>query len=106
MGGMVENNNTEGDCNESPIFLNSNQSNIYKNKTEEKVREINFIINEIRNHSPIAMWDLCSLVSVSHSKLYYVIRDLEFAGVVYTKVKLNKNNRSSRMVYISKGDKK
>jgi hypothetical protein len=52
------------------------------------------------------MWELSKKVSMSSSKLYYLIRDLEFAGVILTKIKLNENNRSERIIFISKEGKK
>lgn len=90
------------------FFSQNNPSNIFLNKAEEKTTEVNSLIDEIRKSSPISIWDLGEKLKgiMSPSKLYYLIRDLEFAGVVFTKVKLNKNNRSSRMIYISKERKK
>lgn len=83
------------------FFLNRNPSGIFENKSEEKVGEVNLIIDKIREKSPISVWDLAKELEISHSKLYYILRDLEFAGVIYSKVRLNKNNRSARMIYIS-----
>lgn len=84
------------------FFLKENLSNISSIKSEERVQEINTLIDFIRKHSPISIWDLAKQTKHSHSKLYYILRDLEFAGVVHSKIQLNKNNRSVRMVYIKK----
>jgi len=86
------------------FFLKGNPSNIFLNKSQERVDEVNFVIDFLRKKSPISLWDLSKEIQMSHSKLYYLIRDLEFAGVVFTKIRLNENNRSVRLVYISKGD--
>lgn len=87
---------------DSNFTLENNLSDIFENKFEHRTEEVNFVIDIIRKKSPISIWDLCKEINMSHSKVYYLIRDLEFAGVVFTKVKLNQNNRSVRMIYISK----
>ena len=78
-----------------------NPSKIFQKKDEEKVREVNLVIDKIKELSPISIWDLSKELPFSNSKLYYLIRDLEFAGVIYTKIRLNENNRASRIIYIS-----
>jgi len=84
------------------FFIEDNPSNIFLNKSQERVQEINLIINNIRKFAPISIWDLAKKLQISNSKLYYILRDLEFAGVIFSKVKLNENNRSVRMIYIKK----
>lgn len=86
---------------ENDFFKDTNPSKIFLNKSQERIEEINYIIDVIRETYPISIWDLCKKINVSHSKLYYILRDLEFAGVILSKVKLNDNNRSVRIIYIS-----
>lgn len=85
---------------ESDFFCKNNPSNIFLNQSKERIEEVNLLIDKIRELSPISIWDLCKKVSMSRSKLFYLIRDLEFAGVIFTRILLNKNNRSSRIIFI------
>lgn len=82
--------------------FNNNPSNIFQNKTEEKVIEVNHLIESIKRLSPISIWKLAEATNMSHSKLYYILRDLEFAGVIFSKIRLNENNRSERVIYIGR----
>jgi len=87
------------------FFLRDNPSGIFLNKSEEKVKEVNSLIDKIRELSPISVWDLARETKTSHSKLYNILRDLEFAGVIFSKVRLNQNNRSVRLIYIREAEK-
>lgn len=94
------------DSSSDTFFCENNPSKIFLNKSQERVAEVNLLIDLIRKHSPISIWKLTELVSMSHSKLYYLLRDLEFAGVVFSKIRLNENNRSERVIYIKREVKK
>lgn len=82
------------------FFSNGDPSNTFQKRTVERVTEVNNLIDFIRKHSPISIWDLGKETGISHSKLYYLLRDLEFSGVIYSKILTNEKNRVVRMVYV------
>lgn len=95
----------EGQFSESQkgsFLKDSNPSKIFLKKNVEKVKEINFLIDIIRANAPISMWELSKKTNISNSKLYYLIRDLEFSGVIHSKIRLNENNRSERVIFSDK----
>ena len=76
-------------------------------KTEqERTDEINLLIDYIREHQPISMWALAKVMGIPNTTLYYKIRDLEFAGVIYSKIIINEYNRAVRMIYCNKKGEK
>lgn len=82
--------------------FNSDPSNTFQRRTVERVTEVNNLIDFVRKHSPISIWDLGKETGISHSKLYYLLRDLEFSGVIYSKILTNEKNRVVRMIYINR----
>lgn len=66
----------------------------------EKSHRVFDYLMEIKR--PISLWDLSKELHMPNSTIYYIIRDLEFANMVKTRISISKNNRAIRIVYIPK----
>ena len=62
----------------------------------------NEVIDYIKLHSPISLYNLHKELGLNKNLIYYLIRHFEFLGVVYTKLKINDSNRKIRLVYYNK----
>lgn len=83
------------EINKSHICLN-------QSKEQQKADKINNLIEAIRVNQPISIWDLEKITNTPHATLYYILRSLEFADVVYSKLKINESNRAVRIFYTAK----
>ena len=81
-----------------------NKSDTPKNKPKEilKADHTNFILEILRQNQPISLYDLEKLTATPHSTLFYIMRDMEFAGLVYSKKHITKQNRIVRLFRTSK----
>ena len=75
-----------------------------KKTGEEKAKEMGILIAYIKKHQPVSMWKLAKETDIPNSSLFYKIRDLTFAGVVYSKLKVNENGHPVRLIYTAKND--
>ncbi len=85
-----------------PFFSNTILFNTYNKINPVRVLEY------IKSHTPITIWDLSKDLEINRNTLYYFLRDLELTGVIRTKISINKKNRAVRLVYYNKkinGDK-
>ena len=78
------------------FFSNSDMFNIAKNVSSTEILEF------IKNKYPISIWDISKKLDINRNQLYYVLRNLEFAGVIKSKIVVNENNRNVRMIYYNK----
>ncbi len=78
---------------EKSFFLNSDMFNIVKNKSPVEILEY------IKTHSPISIWDLSKKLEVNRNQLYYLLRNFEFAGLIKSRLRVNKSNHKVRMIY-------
>lgn len=83
---MTNNTNNE-------FFSNLNMFNISENSNRTDILEY------IKTHSPISIWDLVKQLKINRNTLYFAIRDFEFAGLIKTKLKMSKQNRKVRIIY-------
>ncbi len=83
---------------ENTFSLNSNPSTTLQD-TPKKVADMNTILNYIKQNQPISCWKLTKALNIPNSSLYYKIRDLEFAGLIYSKIVINEMNRTERLLY-------
>jgi len=60
------------------------------------------VLEFIKGASPVSVWIICKKLELNRNTAYYLIRDLEFAGLIYTKLKTNEHNRKVRIVYYNK----
>ena len=72
-----------------------NTCNIPDRAKEER----GLFLDKIRELAPICISELARELKCSRSKLYYVLRDFEFAGLVESKVILD-GNKAKRIVVI------
>lgn len=84
----------------SAFFCKDNPSKTFQKQEERKAEEVNNIIEYLKENSPISIWNLAKELNISHSKVYYILRDLEFAGVIFSKMHKNKSNRMERLIFI------
>lgn len=86
------------------ILDKNNKSDISLNisKAQARAEKTNNLIEVIRVNQPISLWDLEKITKIPHSTLFYILRDLEFANVVYSKLKINEFNRAVRIFYTAK----
>lgn len=75
------------------ISTNPNRFTLFKNVN------INEVLEFIKNNSPLSLYDLNKKLGLNKNLIYYLIRHLEFLGIVYTKLKVNQSNRKIRLVY-------
>lgn len=87
---------------ENTFFLDGNHSTTSPKPKQERVNEINEIVDYIKEHQPITLWELSKAKGIPNSTLYYKIRDLEFAGLIFSKIVLNDKNRNVRVLYSAK----
>lgn len=73
-----------------------NTTNFGSNKKSERV----MILDRIRELAPMCISKLARELKISRSKIYYIVRDFEFAGVVETKLILQDDNTTKRIVTI------
>lgn len=85
------------------IFLNGNVSNTSLKKSQDKSEVVKEILELVQKEQGISLWKLSKILPYSHSKIYYLLRDLEFSGAIYSKIKTNKMNRSERVIFCGKG---
>ena len=71
-------------------------------KAQEKADKIRNLIDAIRINQPVSLWDLEKITNTPHSTLFYILRDLEFSGAVWSRIKINDSNRAVRIFYTSK----
>jgi predicted transcriptional regulator len=72
----------------------------------KRVVDTNILLDYIREHQPVSMWAISKSLEIPNSSLYYRLRDLEFAGVIFSKIITNDKNRQVRMIYSSSKKKK
>jgi hypothetical protein len=82
-----------------PISSNGNLSDTFRTPPIKRAEQQNLILDYIRNHSGLSMWDLSKALNMPSSTLYYKLRDLEFSGVIYSKIIVNGQNRTVRLLY-------
>ena len=93
---MVEVTNTSG----SPFFYNSHVFNPHQKLNATELLEF------IKSNSPITIWDICKKLELNRNTVYFMLRDFEFAGLIYSHVSKNKSNRYVRTIYYNKKQSK
>jgi len=71
-------------------------------KLQSKAEHTNFILEVIKQNQPISLYDLEKKTDTPHTTLFFICRDMEFAGLVYSKKKINDQNRIIRLFYTTK----
>ena len=91
----------EQECRITPTEASSLNSNLSTTipSIPKKVADMNAILDYIKQNQPVSCWKLCKTLNIPNSSLYYKIRDLEFAGLIYSKVVVNEKNRTERLLY-------
>lgn len=78
------------------FFCKSNMFSLFQNVNP------NDILKCISKYEPISIYDLEKKTGVNRNTLYYLLRHLEFVGIIKSKVKINQSNRKVRLIYINK----
>lgn len=81
---------------EKEFFVESNLLNTFKNVDAVKV------IEYVKIHEPVSIWTISKELGVNRNSLYYLLKHLEFVGVVKSKISVNKMNRCVRLIYYNK----
>lgn len=50
----------------------------------------------------VSMYDISKEMKINRNTLYYFLRNLEFSGVIKSKLKINENNRRVRLIFYNK----
>jgi predicted transcriptional regulator len=82
---------------EKDFFSNGDMFKVSKKTNPAEVLEF------IKSNTPISVWDICKKLNLNRNTAYYLLRDLEFAGLISSKLKVNEHNRKVRIVYYKKG---
>lgn len=94
--GKTHNSNSVNNPKQNAFFSNPRMFSIHKKVNPTEVLEF------IKVNSPISIWDLSKKLNINRNTIYYLMRDLEFAGLIYSKLKINKSNHRVRMIYYNK----
>lgn len=78
--------------------FNVDTSNVCQT-AQEKADEVNSILDYIKENRGITIWKLSKVFPISRSKIFYICRDLEFSGAIYSKISTNSDNRQERKLY-------
>jgi predicted ArsR family transcriptional regulator len=88
-------------------------TNIPKPNKNAKINPLNInenlpsaeILDYIKEHYPINIWDIAKAFNINRNQLYFLLRDFQTAGLVQSKMAVNKNNRMIRMIYYNEKNK-
>jgi len=78
------------------FFCNSDMFSLFQNVNPNEVLSI------IKEYKEISIYDLEKKSKVNRNTLYYLLRHLEFIGITKSKLKINKHNRTVRLISINK----
>lgn len=95
-------------ANEKSFFGNNDKLNPFPDmsKQQQRADQTNRILEFVKKKQPISLWDLEKATRTKHTTLFFIMRDLEFAGIVYSKTKINENNRMVRLYFAADENKK
>lgn len=81
------------------FFKESDVSELSSEGNQKAVNATNELLDSVRKLQPITLWDLSKKTGVPRTTLFYKIRDLEFANLIYSKIIVNSKNRTVRMIF-------
>lgn len=87
---------------DQPFFKNVDSSITSPKSDEKRVDEMNELLDFIKKSQPISLWDLSKKTGIPNSTLYYKLRDMTFAGLIYSKIIITPQNRTKRLIYSAK----
>lgn len=77
-------------------FQNEDINRLYTN-SPEKVSRTNLILDIIRKNPGISAYQVCKQVQCSYTEILRVVRDLEYVGLIQTKVMLVLGRANKRL---------
>jgi len=88
----------------SSFFCDKNKLNTFQNnsKQQQKADQTNRILDILKVKQPISLYDLEKVTNTPHTTLFFIMRDMEFAGLVYSKMIINNSNRNVRLFSTTK----
>lgn len=90
--------------NDNPIFLENDKSDTYliRPKQQQKADLTNYILDVVREKQPISVWDLEKITGKPHSTIFECLKNMEFIGLVYSRMIVNEKNRKIRLFSTTK----
>ncbi len=81
----------------------SNKSNLDNDDMGNTIKKLNraHLYKKIQEISPCSIYKLAKEVNENYKTVWYAIRDMEFAGVIETKLEII-SGRETRVIYIPK----
>lgn len=75
-------------------------------KDYQKSEKVNSILKLVQDNKGISCWDIEKILNIPHSSAYYILRDLQHAQSVFSKIKINSENRTVRLFFAAKSKNK
>jgi len=57
------------------------------------------ILEYIKAHNPISIWDLAKEFKINRNILYNILRDFAYSGLIKTRIRTSKNKKRARYIY-------
>jgi len=77
-----------------------NQNQAYLKIKNRKIINRNFVLDKIREKTPIHISDLRRELGIGYSSLWEIIKSFEFVGLVYTTTQTDENNQEFKIIHI------